>query len=289
MKEVITMWKNTRMIILVALSAAIYAAFLIVFKGGLVIVPGITEVRPANVFPPVFGLLFGPAGAWGSAIGNLIGDIFGGTFGPGSFFGFFGNFALGFIPYKMWGATFGLVKREDVSPNTNNLSKILAFELVSLTASAACAIIISWYLDLAQIVPFAFLGPTITVNNFLAAVVVGPILLALFYPRVKRWGLVWTDILEKEDVSAGFGRQLGSVLMIVGALGGLIVGVLVAIGAAGQTFYGFTGQQGSVAVWLAVLPFLLLIIIASFMLSGQEQFVDEMEEDLPPMRSAVTR
>ena len=60
MKEVVTMWKNTRMIILVALSAAIYAAFLIVFKGGLVIVPGITEVRPANVFPPIFGLMFGP-------------------------------------------------------------------------------------------------------------------------------------------------------------------------------------------------------------------------------------
>ncbi|MEN8173699.1 MAG: QueT transporter family protein, partial [Chloroflexota bacterium] len=71
MKEVISMWKNTRMIILVALTAAIYAAFLIAFKGGIVIVPGITEVRPANVFPPVFGLLFGPAGAWGSAIGNL--------------------------------------------------------------------------------------------------------------------------------------------------------------------------------------------------------------------------
>ena len=43
MKEVITMWKNTRMVILVALSAAIYAAFLIVFKGGIVIVPGLQK------------------------------------------------------------------------------------------------------------------------------------------------------------------------------------------------------------------------------------------------------
>ena len=68
MKEVFSMWKYTRMIILVALSAAIYAAFLIVFKGGIPIVPGVTEVRPANVLPPVFGLLFGPAGAWGAAI-----------------------------------------------------------------------------------------------------------------------------------------------------------------------------------------------------------------------------
>jgi len=269
------MWKNTRMIILVALSAAIYAAFLIAFKGGIVLVPGITEVRPANVFPPVFGLLFGPAGAWGAAIGNLIGDIFGGTMGIGSIFGFFGNFFLGFVPYKMWGATFGLVGKDDMSQQTNNLKKLLAFELVALVSSAACAIVIAWYLDLAKIVPYAFLAITITVNNFAAAVVLGPILLTLFYPRIKRWGLLWTDVMKEEDVAKGFVINLGSILMIVGSLGGLIFGILVAVGAAGQTVYGFTGESGAVAVWLAVLPFLLMILAASFMLSGREQFVEE--------------
>ncbi|MBI9050831.1 MAG: QueT transporter family protein [Anaerolineaceae bacterium] len=275
MKEVFTMWKNTRMIILVALSAAIYAAFLIVFKGGIPIVPGITEVRPANVFPPVFSLLFGPAGAWGSAIGNLIGDLFGGTLGIGSIFGFFGNFFLGFIPYKMWGALFGLVGKDDMSQTTNSGKKLVAFEIAALTAAAACGIIIAWYLDLASIVPFAFLSVTITVNNFAAAVVLGPILLALLYPRVKRWGLVWTDIMKEEDVAAGGAKNLGSILMMVGSFGGLIVGILVAAGLAGQTLYGFTGDQGQTAVWLSVLPFLVLIVIASLMLSGKEQFVEE--------------
>lgn len=275
MKEVFTMWKNTRMIILVALSAAIYAAFLIVFKGGIPIIPGITEVRPANVFPPVFSLLFGPAGAWGSAIGNLIGDLFGGTLGVGSIFGFFGNFFLGFIPYKMWDATFGLVTRKDVSQTTNSLQKLIAFEIVALTASAACGIIIAWYLDLAKIVPFAFLAITITINNFAAACVLGPILLALLYPRVKRWGLIWTDIMRPEDVSRGMAKNLGSILMIIGSLGGLIVGILVASGVAGQKLYGFAGEQGQVAVWLSVLPFLLVILIASLMLSGRDQFVEE--------------
>ncbi len=275
MKEVITMWKNTRMVILVALSAAIYAAFLIVFKGGIVLVPGITEVRPANVFPPVFGLLFGPAGAWGSAIGNLIGDMFGGTLGIGSIFGFFGNFYLGFVPYKMWGATFGLVKKDDMSLDMSDWKKIAAFEIVSLTAAAACAIIIAWYLDLAGLIPFAFLGVTITVNNFAAAVVLGPILIALLYQRVKNWGLFWTDVMEKEDVGKGFATNLGSILMIVGSLGGLIVGILVATGAAGQQLYGFAGESGQTAVWLAVLPFILLVLVSSFMLSGREQFTEE--------------
>lgn len=279
MKEVITMWKNTRMIILVALSAAIYAAFLIVFKGGIPIIPGITEVRPANVFPPVFSLLFGPAGAWGSAIGNFIGDLFGGTLGIGSIFGFVGNFFLGYIPYKMWGSVFGLTA-DDISQTTNSAGKfsgkkLLAFEIVALVASAACGIIIAWYLDLAGMVPFAFLAITITINNFAAACVLGPILLVLLYPRVKRWGLIWTDIMKREDVSLGMVRSLGTILMIVGSLGGLIVGILVATGAAGQALYGFTGSKGAAAVWISVLPFLIIILIASFMLSGQEQFVEE--------------
>ena len=92
MKEVFTMWRHTQMVVLVALSAAIYAAVLIPLKG-FPIIPGAIEIRPANVFPFVFSLLFGPAGAWGAAIGNLIGDFFG-TLGLGSIFGFMGTSSL---------------------------------------------------------------------------------------------------------------------------------------------------------------------------------------------------
>ena len=49
MKEIFTMWKNTRMIILTALAAAIYAAFLIVFKGGIVIAAASAEIGRAHV------------------------------------------------------------------------------------------------------------------------------------------------------------------------------------------------------------------------------------------------
>ena len=273
MKEVFSMWKYTRMIILVALSAAIYAAVLIIFKGGIPLIPGITEVRPANVFPVIFGLLFGPAGAWGSAIGNTIGDLFGGTLGWGSIFGFFGNFFLGFIPYKLWGAL-GLVPASDPSPNTNSWRKLLAYIIVTIIAAITCGIIIAWYLDLAGLVPFAALAAIISLNNSIAQLVLGPPLLLLLYPRVKRWGLIWTDIMEPEDVSTGFARQLGSILLMVGAIGGLIVGFGVSTGLYGQQFFQFgAGSAGQVGVWLSVLPFLLLILIASFMLSGRELFV----------------
>jgi energy-coupling factor transport system substrate-specific component len=53
MKAALRMWKNTRMIILVAVCAAIYGAALIAFKTAIPIIPGITEVRVANIFPSV--------------------------------------------------------------------------------------------------------------------------------------------------------------------------------------------------------------------------------------------
>ena len=179
----------------------------------------------------------------------------------------------------MWGSTFGLVSKDDPAPTTNTLRKLIAFEIVTLTASAACGVIIGWYLDLAGLVPFAFLATFITINNFVASFILGPILLTLLYPRIHKWGLVWTDIMSKDEVSKGIQPNLGSILMIVGAFGGLIVGVLVAVGVAGQTLMGFTGESGQSAVWIAVLPFIVLMIVAGFMLSGQEQFVEEAEED----------
>src|ERR687893_2261342 len=104
MKEIFTMWRHTQMVVLVALTAAIYAATLIPTQF-LPIIPGFTNIRPANVFPFVFGLLFGPAGAWGSAIGNLINDFFG-TLGPGSIGGFFWKIFFRPFSFKMWGGVF---------------------------------------------------------------------------------------------------------------------------------------------------------------------------------------
>src|SRR5699024_5166756 len=70
MKELFTMWKYNNMVVLVALSAAMYAAVLIPFQS-VPIIPGHTSLRIANVLPVALGLFFGPAGAWGAGIGNL--------------------------------------------------------------------------------------------------------------------------------------------------------------------------------------------------------------------------
>ncbi len=60
MKAAFRMWRNIRMIILVAVCAAMYSAALIAFKTAIPLIPGFIEVRIANIFPMVFNLLFGP-------------------------------------------------------------------------------------------------------------------------------------------------------------------------------------------------------------------------------------
>ena len=277
------MWRHTQMVVLVALSAAIYAAVLIPFKG-FTIVPGFTEVRPANVFPFVFGLLFGPAGAWGAAIGNLIGDFFG-TLGIGSIAGFVGNFFLGFLPYKMWGSFFR--RGENMEQNVNSGKKLAVYIAIVILASAICAVWIAWFNDLIGFVPFAALGSIITVNNAIAGIVLGPILLLVLYPRVKRWGLLWTEIMNPDEVSASRVQRLGNLLMWIGGLGGLIVGLALGLGLyeQGLAAAGFAaGGAGTVGIGIGLIPFLILIIVASFMLGGREQ-VEAAEEEMGAGRS----
>ncbi len=282
MKEVFTMWRHTQMVVLVALSAAIYAAVLIPFKG-FTIIPGFTEVRPANVFPFVFGLLFGPAGAWGAAIGNLIGDFFG-TLGIGSIAGFVGNFFLGFLPYKMWGSFFR--RGENMEQNVNSGKKLAVFVAIVVLASAVCAVWIAWFNDLIGFVPFAALGSIITVNNAIAGIVLGPILLLVLYPRIKRWGLLWTEIMRPDEVSASRFQLLGNVLMWVGGIGALVVGLALGLGIYEQGFAaaGFAaGGAGGIGIGLGLIPFLVLIVVASFLLGGREQ-VEAAEGETGPSR-----
>jgi energy-coupling factor transport system substrate-specific component len=255
MKEVFTMWRHTQMVVLVALSAAIYAAVLIPFKG-FPLVPGYIELRPANAFPIVFGLLFGPAGAWGAAIGNLIGDFFG-TLSLGSLGGFVGNFFLALLPYNM-------------EENVDSAKKFGVYILLVILASTVCAVIIAWWVDLLAFFPFAVFFALIFFNNAIMAGVLGPILLLALYPRVKRWGLLWTEIVDPEDASSSRLKRTGAILVWVGAIGAVVVGLI--LGLAQQS-------PGNLGVGLGLIPFLLLILVGSFMLGVREQ-VEAVQETI---------
>ena len=222
MRDLIDMWGNTRMVVLTAMSASLYAAILIPFKV-LPIIPGVTEFRPANAVPVVCSFLFGPAGAWGAAIGNVIGDFFGGI-GPGDLFGFAGNFLYGLIPYKAWEAL------TDGDPVPQTLRTWIAFVCVVLLASAVCALTVGWGINLLGFVPFSVLGNIILINNFLVAVVLTPFLLTVIYPRVKRGQLLYRDIIRQPTRTTRARRRLGLALVVVATVAGMVLGNLLSTG-----------------------------------------------------------
>ena len=188
-----SVWHDTRLIVLTAQVAAIYAAILIPFKVGIPLIPGFVELRPANAIPLVASLLFGPAAAWGAGIGNIIGDCFG-TLGPASVFGFLGNFFLGYIPYLMWGHLGPLSSRHP--PQMKSWRQGLEFVVICIVASGVCAATIAWGVALLGLLPFWVLAPAIFFNNVIMGLVLGPPLLSFLYPRVHRWGLYYQDLCE---------------------------------------------------------------------------------------------
>jgi len=275
MREVFTMWRYTQMVVLVALSAAIYAAVLIPFKG-FPLVPGYIELRPANAFPIVFGLLFGPAGAWGAAIGNLIGDFFG-TLTLGSVGGFVGNFFLALLPYKIWSTFFR--RDENMETNVDSGKKLGVYIAAAILASTVCAVIISWWVDLLGLAPFLIFLALILFNNAIVGGILGPILLLALYPRVKRWGLLWTEIMEPEEVSSARLSRTGAILVWVGAIGSVAVGLIL----------GLSEQApGGLGIGLGLIPFLILILVGSFMLGGREQ-VEAIQEETTATEGEVSR
>jgi energy-coupling factor transport system substrate-specific component len=262
MKEIFSIWGETKWVVMIALSAAVYAGTMLPFKG-LVIIPGTTEIRPATVFPIIFGIMFGPAGAWGAAIGNLIGDFFG-TLGPGTFPGFFGNFLLAYVPYKVWNS---LVKKDETGEvSFKSVSVIAVFSLAVISGAAACALLIAWGLDLLGFVPFAPLASVITLNNSLVGLILGPVMMAALYNRTVRWDILYMP--EPDGRSRGI-RAFGMAGLLIGIFGGLAAGFIVSIGVYDSSLFvaGFKeATTGGLGVSMATIPFILVMLLSLFII-----------------------
>jgi energy-coupling factor transport system substrate-specific component len=247
--DLLRSWRSTRMVVLTAVSAALYAAVLIPFKA-IPIVPGATELRPANALPIVFSFLFGPAGAWGSALGNLIGDTFG-TLGPGTLFGFAGNLLYGYLPYRLWSAW-----SKDAVPR--GVAGWTGYAAVVAAASAACALVIGWGLNLLGFVPFRVLGTVILANNLLMSLLLSPFLLKALHPRIRRWGLLYTDILDPPAHVRPLPRRLAGAAAGAAALLGFAAGHLAIAGGGAATAPGD-------AVTLTLFPFVAALVVFGLM------------------------
>lgn len=73
-------------------------------------------------------------------------------------------------------------------------------------------------------VPFAALASIIAVNNSIPSIVLGIPLLLILYPRIKKWNLLWTDIMEEEDISKPDAKaRVAAIIMTLAVIIGLLV------------------------------------------------------------------
>ncbi len=159
----------------------VIAAFLILgisFKV-MVLVEGLTEVRPVNAIPPVAGLVCGPVGAFACGIGNLLADM-AGTFSNTSVLGVIGNFMAAYLPYRLW------YLFSDERPNLHSNRNILRYCAISLVAAMTVSWILSfgmyvfWGVWIEEIYTYVFL------NNFGFSIGLGlPILIILTSDSVR--------------------------------------------------------------------------------------------------------
>lgn len=253
MGDLFRMWKNTRMIVLTAISAALYAAILIPFKV-VPLIPGITEFRPANAVPVVLSFLFGPAAAWGAAFGNLIGDFFGGL-GPGDVFGFVGNLFYGLVPYALWEA---VTDRDPVPRDPGTWAGLL---LVIAVAATLCATVVGWGLHVLGFHPFTVLGTIILLNNLVVAAILAPFLLVLLHPRIRRARLLYRDLLGPRSPLPAWRAALGVTCVVLATGAAFVAGQLIASGQWVAPWAPFVTEARRLEVGLGLLPFLALVVV----------------------------
>jgi energy-coupling factor transport system substrate-specific component len=224
MLPLIAMWKNTRMIVLVAVTAAIYATAEVVFSSvSPVIIPGVVEFKVSDLLTMLLGILFGPAGAWGVAIGNVFGDAFTGNLAVGSIFGFLSTFAVAYIGYTMWWR----LGDDAVGDGRPKPRLVVAYLAIGVVAAVVAAIILAWGLDLLGIAPFKVISDAL-VGNFIFGNWLGAIIFFLVYPRFQKMHLTWTSIMAVEPATWKSINFLTGVAVVTAAsFAGWILGAFV--------------------------------------------------------------
>ena len=180
MKEIFTVFRRKSAWGHMLLSAVVFFAIALPFRSLFTLLPGVTEIRPANMVPPVFGILFGPAAAWGIAVGNLISDILSGSGAFVCITGFVVNFFYTYIPYQLWYTL--RLGREPIRPvRLNTVLEIVKYILVVLIDSFVTTVSLSLIFEAAGFQSFFSSFPLLFFNNFDFAVILG-------IPVLSFWG-----------------------------------------------------------------------------------------------------
>lgn len=184
MKEIFIPFMKKEWLLRMFFVGVIFIAVAVPFKILFSLVPGMTEVRPANTIPVVFGLLWGPAGAWGIAIANAITDIITGSSFKVWVPGLIINFFYAWLPYKFW-YCFDFNKKGVEEPRLRSVKDILKFIFIVFLSSLVTTMLLSLLFEILGFQNYGASGLLLFFNNFDFAVVLGIPLTLILTSRSK--------------------------------------------------------------------------------------------------------
>lgn len=160
------------------LTSFIFFLICIPFKELFALVPGMTEVRPANVIPPVFGIMFGLPAAIGITIGNFISDLLANTSLSVALQGAVTNFLYSYIPYVMW---YKMKSKDDKVniPSLNSVMDIIRYILIIFIDSLAITTLLTLIFEHAGFGAISSTGLLLLFNNFDFAMIIGVPMLSI--------------------------------------------------------------------------------------------------------------
>lgn len=189
MKEIFFVLKDKKCLKRMVISGILFWALAAPFRALFNLIPGVTEVRPANMLPVVLGLVWGPAGAWGIAIANACSDIFV-SHSPAVVWipGFFINFFFSYLPYKLW-YSLGCGKGECQPPKLGNVSQIIKYIYVCFLDSLVVTTFLGMLFEFLGFQEFSSSAFLLFFNNFDFAIVLGVplILLMTNFKNIDTW------------------------------------------------------------------------------------------------------
>jgi energy-coupling factor transport system substrate-specific component len=164
-------------------TAILYALVLIPFNQIHWDVAGI-PIRPAAALPVVFGILWGPAAAWGLGIGNIAGDL-SGSWSLMSVIGFLINVLYPYLSYRLWHR---LMKGHELRMNYYSLAMFL---LVTFVTTLACLALLAACGTIFFNRPFESKFIDYFGNSIVWAMIAGPVIFSWIFTKAVGHGWVY--------------------------------------------------------------------------------------------------
>lgn len=150
-----------------------------------------TEVRPASVLPPFFGLVFGFWGAIGAAAGNLAADLVSGYSIPLCLTGFVAQFLYGYVPYWLWHSFPLKGEGRAKLPRMDTTAHVVKYLLIVLADSAMVALLLGFLLQVFGVSPILSASTLILfLNNLDFCILLGmPLFILVSFRKGERFSL----------------------------------------------------------------------------------------------------